>query len=58
MRYQEKLKIYEEEYRQWKKAKDIEIDSPIRPKPPREYIVTDATTEAIAFIQNKSKRLD
>ena len=51
-RYQEKLKIYEEEHRQWKKAKDNEIDPPIRPKPPREYIVTDATTEAIAFIQN------
>ena len=52
VRYKEKLKIYEEEYRQWKKAKDTEIDPPTRPKPPREYIVTDATTEAIAFIQN------
>ncbi|GAB4527988.1 MAG: hypothetical protein Tsb0014_09000 [Pleurocapsa sp.] len=52
MRYKEKLKIYEEEYRQWKKAKDTEIDPPTRPKPPREYIVTDTTTEAIAFIQN------
>ena len=51
-RYRERLKIYEEEYRQWKKSKDTEPDAPVRPKPPREYIVTDATTEAIAFIQN------
>ena len=52
VRYMERLNIYEEEYRQWKKAKDNEIDPSVRPKPPREYIVTDATTEAIAFIQN------
>ncbi|MEM8723468.1 MAG: DUF3987 domain-containing protein [Cyanobacteria bacterium P01_G01_bin.39] len=51
-RYQEKMKVYEEEYRQWKKSKDTEIDAPVRPKPPREYIVTDATSEAIACIQN------
>ena len=51
-RYRDKLKIYEEEYRQWKKSKDTEIDALVRPKLPREYIVTDATTEAIASIQN------
>lgn len=51
-RYKDRLKIYEEEYHQWKKSKDIEIEAPVRPKPPREYIVTDATSEAIAFIQN------
>ncbi|MEM7591851.1 MAG: hypothetical protein AAF383_10090 [Cyanobacteria bacterium P01_A01_bin.83] len=33
-RYREKVKIYEEEYRQWKKSKDTEIDVPVRPKPP------------------------
>lgn len=55
-RYEEQLKIYEEEYRQWKKSKDTEIDPPVRPKPPREHIITDATTEAIAFIQNNQPK--
>ena len=49
-RHRDKVKIYDEEYRQWKKSKDIEIDAPTRPKPPREYIITDATSEAIAGI--------
>ncbi|WP_413467384.1 DUF3987 domain-containing protein [Pleurocapsa sp. FMAR1] len=30
----------------------LEIDAPVKPKPPREYIVTDSTSEAIAHIQN------
>ena len=48
----DKLKIYEEEFRQWKKTKDTETDAPVILNPLREYIVTDATSEAIASIQN------
>ena len=51
-RYWDRVEIYEEEYRQWKKSKDTNIDAPVRPKPPKEYIVTDATSKAIAGIQN------
>lgn len=53
-RYQTELSIsiYEEEYRQWRKSKNTDIDPPVRPKSPREYIITDATSEAIASIQN------
>ena len=50
--HQDKLKTYEEESRHWKKSRDTETDAPVKPKPPREYIVTDATSEAIASIQN------
>ena len=51
-RYQTELSIYEEEYRQWRKSKNTDIDPPVRPKSPRECIITDATSEAIASIQN------
>lgn len=50
-RYQLELTAYEQGYKEWKKS-DLKTDAPVKPKPPREYIVTDATSEAIASIQN------
>lgn len=51
-RYQKELAIYQEQYQQWKKAKDTSLEPPEKPKLPREFLVSDATSEAIAGIQN------
>ncbi len=48
--------LAEQEYKQslkaHKKAKDSNLEEPEAPPPPREYFVTDSTSEAIANIQN------
>ncbi len=48
--------LAEQEYKQslkaYKKAKDSNLEEPEAPPPPREYFVTDSTSEAIANIQN------
>ena len=43
---------YEQELKAYKKAKDPDLDEPEPPSAPREYFVTDSTSEAIANIQN------
>lgn len=52
-RYSLELEDYELQFKDYKKsAKGSDIDEPDPPSPPREYFVTDSTSEAIAQIQN------
>ncbi|HEY9638666.1 MAG TPA: DUF3987 domain-containing protein [Coleofasciculaceae cyanobacterium] len=54
--YKERLLDYQQELSEWKKNKDKNKDSdePAPEQPvPREYYTTDATSEAIALIQNQ-----
>lgn len=50
--YKERLLEYQQELSEWKKLKDTDEPAPEQPVP-REYYTTDATSEAIALIQNQ-----
>lgn len=55
-RYSLELEDYELQFKNYKKsAKGSDIDEPDPPSPPREYFVTDSTSEAIAQIQNNQQ---
>lgn len=51
-RYYELEEQYRQNLKEYKKSKNSESDEPEAPPPPREYFVTDSTSEAIALIQN------
>ncbi|MDJ0594488.1 MAG: DUF3987 domain-containing protein [Pleurocapsa sp. MO_226.B13] len=57
IRYQELEEQYRQDLREYKKAKNSDLDEPEAPPPPREYFVTDSTSEAIALIQNNQPKL-
>jgi hypothetical protein len=50
--YKERLNEYQQELAEWKKKKDNNEPEPEQPVP-REYYITDATSEAIALIQSQ-----
>jgi CRISPR-associated protein Cmr3 len=50
--YKKRLLEYQQELVEWKKVKDNQEPAPEQPVP-REYYTTDATSEAIALIQNQ-----
>ncbi len=50
--YKERLNEYQQELAEWKKIKDNNEPAPEQPVP-REYYITDATSEAIALIQSQ-----
>jgi hypothetical protein len=50
--YKERLDKYQQELAEWKKIKDNDEPAP-EPPVPREYYITDATSEAIALIQSQ-----
>jgi len=50
--YKQRLDNYQQQLAEWKKIKDNDEPAPEQPVP-REYYITDATSEAIALIQSQ-----